>query len=55
MKLNGAGSVTVNAAASTTVSGGTATIADAYTMDGLHPHTYGSVQGAIVINTSLIT
>jgi hypothetical protein len=55
MKLNGGTSVTVNAAASTTVSGGTATIADAYTMDGLHPHTYGSVQGATVINTALIT
>jgi hypothetical protein len=55
MKLNGGTSVTVNAAAGTTVSGGTATIADAYTMDGLHPHTYGSVQAATVINTALIT
>jgi hypothetical protein len=54
MKLNSGTSVTLSAAAGTTVSAATATVADAYTLDGLHPHTYGSVQAAAVINTALI-
>lgn len=55
MKINAATSVTMYTQTGTTVSGGTATIADAYTMDGLHPHTYGSIQASGAINTALIT
>jgi hypothetical protein len=54
MKINGATSVNLSAPAVTTVSASTATIADSYSLDGLHPHTYGAIQAATVINTSLI-
>jgi len=54
MKINGGTSVSLSAAASTTVSAASATVADAYTMDGLHPHTYGAVQAATVIDPDYI-